>query len=61
MSKHYKVTYDAPNAEHESGAMESTLETDDPNEVTNQIVALAGDNPGKPFTFTITATDIHNA
>jgi hypothetical protein len=59
MPYHYKAIVDAPHAEN--GTMERTIDTQDPNELVNQIVGVARDNPGKEFAFKITATEVHTA
>lgn len=60
MTKHYKAVVQVPTADKTNGdTIDRTHETDDINELTNQIVGLANDNPGKEFTFRITATDVH--
>jgi hypothetical protein len=55
--KLYTAEVDAPHAEQ--GTMKRTLTTFSVNELVNTIVGLANDNPNTPFTFTITATEVH--
>jgi hypothetical protein len=59
MPHHFRAVIDAPHAEN--GTTERTFETDDANEVVNQVVSVATDNPGKEFTVRITATEIQGA
>lgn len=58
--KAYSVTTDVPHAES-GGTQPMKLETSDPNELVNQIVGLANENPGREFVVRITAKEIHTA